>query len=135
MAGHWIKWEKGLERKPEVMRIARSMGVPVLHAAAMCMAVWAWADDNSTDGVVGGVTTEDLSAAVGIEGISESMRSVGWLVESESGIQFPNYIRHNGITGKERALDAMRKRVRRATGQMSGTQPDIDRTRTGRVHR
>ena len=114
MAGHWIKWEKGLEQKPEVIRIAKAMRTTPLHAAAMCMRVWAWADDNCTDGVVAGFDGSDLDAVVGIDGISKSMASVGWLLVSESGMQFPNYDRHNGITAKERALNANRMRMARA---------------------
>lgn len=113
MAGDWIKWQKGLERKPEIVRIARTLNTSPINAAAMCMQVWSWADDNSTDGVVPGLTPEDVSTVVGLPGIAEAMTVAGWLVISDSGIQFPNYDRHNGSTAKARALDASRKRVDR----------------------
>lgn len=137
MAGDWIKWEKGLERKPEIVRIARSLDRSVIEAAGSCMLVWSWADGNTTDGVVAGMTAADVSTVVGIHGIGEAMASVGWLVESESGLQFPNYVRHNGQTSKARALDANRKRVWRMASKASGGQPDKrpvnNRTQTGRV--
>jgi hypothetical protein len=103
MAGHWIKWEKGLTKKPEVMRIARALGISTYEAAASCMLVWEWADDVTTDGLVVGVTLEDVNQAAGIPGIGEAMQVAGWLIPSSTCIQFPNYARHNGKTAKQRS--------------------------------
>lgn len=137
MAGQWIKWEKGLERKPEVVRIARALDIRTTEAAACCMLVWAWADDNTMDGLVIGMAAADVSTVVGVPGIGEAMATVGWLVVSESGVQFPNYNRHNGETCKARMLDANRKRVRRMEYKESGcntdNRPVHNRTSTGRV--
>jgi hypothetical protein len=103
MAGHWIKWEKGLTKKPEVMRIARALGISTYEAAASCMLVWEWADDVTTDGLVVGVTLEDVNQAAGIPGIGEAMQAAGWLTGTATCIQFPNYNRHNGKTAKLRS--------------------------------
>lgn len=123
MAGHWIKWEKGLCRKPEVLEIAASLGVTDQHAAACCMLVWEWADDVTVEGIIR-AKPEAVDRIAGQPGMASAMESVGWLVVSDSCIQFPHYDRHNGRTAKERALDATRKRL----GRISGKKPDSDRT-------
>ena len=113
MAGHWIEWEKGLVRKPEVLRIARLMQCTPQHAAACCMMVWEWAEDVTENGVISGVTAADVSFAAAVEGIGEAMVAAGWLLETEDAIVLPNWDRHNGEPSKRRAVDAVRKRVQR----------------------
>ena len=113
MAGLWIEWEKGLVRKPEVMRIARILTNTAQHAAACCMMVWEWAEDVTENGFIPGITAADVSFAAGVPGIGEAMVDVGWLLETSEGVEFPHWDRHNGEPSKRRALDALRKRVRR----------------------
>ncbi len=113
MAGHWIEWEKGLVRKPEVMRIARTLQCTPQHAAACCMMVWEWAEDVTENGVIPGLTAADVSFAAGVEGIGEAMIAAGWLLETGDAVVLPNWERHNGEPAKRRMLDALRKRVQR----------------------
>ena len=113
MPGFWIEWEKGLVRKPEVIRIARILMSTAQHAAGCCMMVWEWAEDVTVDGFVPGVTPADVSFAAAVPGIGEALVEVGWLLHTPEGVQFPNWDRHNGEPSKRRALDALRKRVRR----------------------
>ena len=114
MAGHWIEWEKGLTGKPEMFRIARVMGVTVLHAAAACMLVWEWAEDVTENGIISGVTAADVSSAAGVAGIGEAMVAAGWLLETEDAVVLPNWDRHNSEPSKRRALKALYMRVYRA---------------------
>ena len=116
MAGHWIKWEKGLLRKPEVMTIAGELGVSDYHAAAVCMAVWEWADDVTIDGNIK-AKPEVVDKVSYQPGLAKAMQDVGWLTVVKDGIRFPNYDRHNGRTAKERALDANRKAMGRLSGK------------------
>ena len=127
MAGHWIKWEKGLVRKPEVMAIARSLKITPLHAAAACMLVWEWAEDTTEDGIIKDIELADVSFAAGVPGIAESMEVAGWINDHSDGISFPNWDRHNSEPAKTRALDALRKRAakvedkkKKLTGRMAG---------------
>ena len=113
MAGHWIEWEKGLVRKPEVLRIARLMGCTPQHAAACCMMVWEWAEDVTENGIIAGITAADVSFAAGVDGIAEAMITAGWLLETDDSVVLPNWERHNGEPAKRRAVDAMRKRAKR----------------------
>ena len=106
MAGHWIKWEKGLVRKPEIKQIARIMKITPHEAAARCMTVWEWADDVTVDGTVSGMTADDVDQEAGIRGFAKAMERISpqpWLVIQARSITFPNYARHNGRCAKERA--------------------------------
>ena len=114
MAGHWIEWEKGLVRKPEVMLIARALGSTPEHAAACCMEVWEWAEDVTDNGIIPGLTVNDVSMATRIDGIGEAMLDAGWLLDMGDAIAFSNWDRHNGDPAKRRALNAQRMRTARA---------------------
>ena len=114
MAGMWIPWEIGLTRKREVMMIARTMGVSRREAAAACMEVWEWASDQSVDGLIVGMEKDDVSEAVGIPGIAEAMDAVGWLVNGNGNVQFPNWDRFNSRSARARYLNAARVRRCRA---------------------
>lgn len=114
MAGHWIEWEKGLVRKPEVIRIARTLQCTPQHAAACCMMVWEWAEDVTENGIIPGLTAADVSFAAGVAGIGEAMVAAGWLLETGDAVVLPNWDRHNGEPAKRRALNALRMRVARA---------------------
>jgi hypothetical protein len=114
MAGHWIEWEKGLVRKPEVMRIARALGCTPQHAAACCMEVWEWAEDVTDNGIIPGVRITDVAVVTHVEGIGEAMLEAGWLLDTGDAIALPNWDRHNGDPAKRRALNAQRMRTARA---------------------
>jgi len=113
MAGHWIPWEIGLHSKSEITRMAKACKVHPHEMAARCMIVWGWAQDQTVNGVVSGLTASDVSLSVGIPNIGESMQSVGWLAEREDGITFPNWERFNGRPSKARMREAERKRRQR----------------------
>jgi hypothetical protein len=114
MAGLWIQWEKGLMRKPEVLRIARALGSTPHHAAACCMLVWEWAEDVTENGIVPGVTAADVSFAAGVAGIGEAMLEAGWLLETGDAVVLPNWERHNSEPSKKRAMKAQYMRTYRA---------------------
>lgn len=141
MAGDWIKWTKGLTRKPEVVQIAIKLGRSRQEVAGLLMEVWEWADENvvlnlsgsdpdKCPGVVPftGATESLIVAVTGAAGLAEAMQKAGWLTVSGEKLTFPNFGRHNGKTAKSRALDSSRKARDRA-GQMSGSEPDKNRTR------
>jgi hypothetical protein len=102
MAGDWIKWTKGLTRKPEVIGIAARLGLSRRETAAVLMEIWEWADEITSDGNVPGVTFVTLDALSNVTGIGNAMIDVGWLVDLGDGIVFPNFGRHNGNSAKKR---------------------------------
>lgn len=113
MAGMWIPWECGLTRKREIIMIAKHLGVSRREAAAMCMEVWEWAQEQSVDGLIVGIDCKDVSDSVGIDGIGESMHEVGWMIDGDGNVQFPNWHRFNSKPAKQRLLCAERKRRER----------------------
>lgn len=102
-----------MTKKREVMLIAKQLDSTPREAAACCMEVWEWAQAQSVDGVVAGLTAEDISRATGIAGVGEAMLTAGWLVESDGGVQFPNWERFNARSAKARLMAAERKRRER----------------------
>ena len=113
MAGHWIPWAVGLQQKSEVVRMAKTCRVHPNEMAARCMIVWAWAQDQTVDGVIPGFAPGDISTTVGIRGVGEAMAEVGWLTDLGHGVAFPNWDRFNGRPSKQRMLAAERKRRQR----------------------
>jgi hypothetical protein len=147
MAGDWIKWQKGLTRKPEVLRIAATLGRSRHEVAALLCEVWEWADDNATVRFLSGFDPDKCPGIVrvgsepgalldlmfGVPGLSSAIEAAGWFrIEGEEVI-FPNFGRHNGTTAKSRALDASRKATSRnrpgSVREMSGSEPDKTRNR------
>ena len=60
MAGEWIKVDKTLLDKPEVLALADCTGLSIGHVVATLLAFWSWADDHTTDGALPHVTPERL---------------------------------------------------------------------------
>jgi hypothetical protein len=108
MALNWIKWVKGLVRRREILAVANKLGTDRRIAACLCMELWEWADENTIDGHVEGVTAGDIDGIVAWDGFSLAVESVGWLRIHEGGCSFPRWDRHNGKSAKRRALSAER---------------------------
>lgn len=118
MAGDWIKWCKGLPQKKEVLGIAEALGVSPIHAAGMCMVFWEWLDGNiaekDIDGdgnahvTLGPLQHQFLDRLVGADGFATALAAVGWLNLRQGSLTVPNFTRHNGQTGKSRALTSER---------------------------
>ena len=115
MAIGWIKWTVGLTKKREVVTLAKKLKLSRREMAAVLMEVWEWADENTLDGHVLGVTPAFIDELVNVPRLGAAMASkdVGWLLVDDAGIGFPNFLRHNGKCAKERALAAERKRLQR----------------------
>lgn len=114
MAGFWIPWEHGLTRKREILLIAKRLQISPREAAACCMEVWEWAQQQSLDGLIVDFEPGDVSTAVGIAGMGEAMEAAGWLRHGEGGVQFPNWERFNSKSAKARMLAGERKRRERS---------------------
>jgi hypothetical protein len=113
MAGDFIRWQKGLHRKPEIGQIARATGLNPCDVSARCMIVWEWADEVTATGVVDGATREQVDMIAMHQGFAAAMESTrphAWLLVDDQGITFPNYERHNGQCAKKRQEDNERLR-------------------------
>ena len=109
----WIKCSSSLFGKREVLVIARALGVKNNEVAGACLRFWAWADGETTDGFVPGVTLTDVDQRAELPGLAEQMVRCGWLaqtpVENPVGVLLINFGRHMGQSAKARALHAMRQ--------------------------
>lgn len=107
-------YEKGTADKPEVYGISERLGgLDVDAVVGKLLRIWAWFDDNTTDGVALDVTNVTLKALlnsrVGVTGFCEAMIAVGWLSEEGGNLSIPEYERHNGATAKTRWQSRLRQ--------------------------
>lgn len=124
MAGDWIKWIKGLTRKPEVLAISEALSMDRRAVASRCMEVWEWWDENSPYGSARGVTLAFLDELVGAPGFASAMADEHWLVESRDGMMLPNFDRHNGEPAKTRALGQKRAKTHRDGKSVTKPSPE-----------
>ena len=110
MAGDWIKVEKATARKPEILRIAASLGIHPDHAFGLCIRFWCWCDENLENGNARSVTGVMLDALLDRDGFATALQQVGWLAVENDGLSIPNYGRHLDSNAKKRALSKERTR-------------------------
>jgi hypothetical protein len=128
----WIKIDHNLERKPEVMRLAATMGVSTLEVVGLLVRFWCWIDEQSADGSVPLVSPHDVDTVVRKDGFCAAMLSVGWVHEGDKeGINVPNFDRHNSDSAKKRATEAKKKqrqRARNADSEPAAGVPRVSRS-------
>ena len=124
MAGDWIKIQHVTPDKPEVWRIADTLGIDADAVVGKLVRIWIWADQQTTDGNAGSVTSAMLDRISGVTGFVAAMTKAGWLEQSEEGFRFVNFDRHNGETAKQRALVAKRVQKHRAKAADTESSPD-----------
>jgi hypothetical protein len=132
MAGDWIKMELATPNKPETLSIAARLKITADEAFGRCFRAWAWAQANTTDGRIPGVTYAMLDWIVGLPGFAEAMAAAGWLVAEADGITIPNFERHMGQGAKARALAAGRMKGVRLSSQRNAGATRAQRGRNQR---
>lgn len=134
MAGDWIKMRGALLTNPKVVRMGRHLAsnkyfrewwtrgtnascdetvyelcdvtVVTRVTVASLLSVWSAVNDAaSKGGFIKGIGLFEVDEMAGVPGFGESMQLVGWLIERENGIEFPNFEEHNTI-GKDRSSSA-----------------------------
>lgn len=124
MAGDWIKMRTNLASEPEVIGIADATGLDEDSVVGKLHKLWSWADQHTTDGNALSVTEKWIDRYLVASGFAQAMVSVGWLTITSGGIQFPNFDRHNGQTGKRRALTKNRVQKARNAPSVTEALPD-----------
>ncbi len=116
--------EACLPDKPEVLAMCAITGMDPDTIVGKCFRVWRWFDQHTREGNANGVTLVTLAYAIGNgEGslkFLQAMKTVGWVVEDETGVSLPNFDRHNGETAKTRALTAKRVAKHKAKSNAEG---------------
>lgn len=109
MAGDWIKLRCDLATDPAVIGIAAATDcVDEDHVVGKLARLWAWADQQTADGICAGVTPAWINRFLGVAGFAEAMVQAGWLNIQADGIGFPGFDRHNSASAKRRARTAQR---------------------------
>jgi hypothetical protein len=119
MAGDWIKMRVDLALDPAVISIAEECQIEEDMVVGKLHRLWSWADQQTEDGNAPSVTLSWIDRYICVTGFAKAMQSTGWLVVSGTGFGFPDFDKHNGKTGKSRALTA--KRVKRNRNAVSVT--------------
>jgi hypothetical protein len=113
----WLKIEHETPEKPEILRIAATLGISQGDAFLACFRVWRWADQQSRDGHAF-VTLASLDVIANCKGIGGALQQVGWLsVDDQGSVLIPRFRRHISQSAKERALATRRKQVSRSRAQ------------------
>ena len=119
MAGDWIAIRTKLGTNPKTIRIANELDLPAPHVVGLLVALWGWGDEFADeDGNVPGVSFDDISRVVGVEGFALAVSRVGWLdaYSTKSGIRgvkFPDWEEYMSQSAKRRLQEARKKRRQR----------------------
>jgi hypothetical protein len=123
MASNWTKVTHDIEDKREVIQIAGLTGLDSDAVLGKLIRIWIWADKETIDGYVRGVTSAFLDTKARHSGFAKAMKAAGWLGEDEGGIRIPNFDRHMSESAKKRALAVVRMQNSRANRDEDVTPP------------
>lgn len=131
MAGDWIKMRTCLVRSPKTLRVAAVLGVPKATVLGAMFILWSMADEQTTNGVLPGLTFQAIDAEVGLPGFCAALADpcVDWARQHDTGVILPRWTTHNGASAKSRARNARRNanlRTRQRDG-VSVTQASRER--------
>ena len=118
----WLKITTDLPQKPEVFAMAEELNLDPWSIVGRLIAVWTWASEQTTDGVVRDAPVTlcaSLDRCVGVTGFADAMSKVGWLVQNSTEVIFPNFERHCSKSAKSRSLAARRMEKFRAKSDVS----------------
>jgi hypothetical protein len=114
----WIKMNRKLGETKQVRDIADITGLHELHVVGCLWKIWTWFDEHTEGGVL--VTRDSrrhisrFNRDVDCDGFCEAMMAVGWMKQTDAGIELPGFTEHQGRTAKQRSQDAERQRRKRA---------------------
>lgn len=125
MAGDWIKMRIELQSHPKIVRILSATQSDKFRVVGGLHAVWSVFDTHSEDGALHGYTPELMDHVIGWPGFSGALVAVGWLVfDGAETLSMPEFVEHNGKSGKRRAEDQKRKRESRKCPQIVRNEPE-----------
>ena len=126
VAGDWIKVEHTLADKPEVWKIAESLGLEPDLVLGKLIRLWVWADQQTVTGNADRVTWALVNSVAGHPEFAQAMRDAGWLsLGFDSTLTLPNFDRHNGSTAKARAQTANRVKKHRDAATVTFKPPTV----------
>lgn len=124
MAGDWIKMRIDIADDPAVIGMASALDITEDEVVGKLHRIWSWADKHTASGFVPRITGKWLDRYINLQGFSEQMQAVGWIVIADDGVTFPSFDRHNGKSAKSRAENTERARESRKGRAASVTQEE-----------
>lgn len=108
MAGDWIKMRVDLADDPSVIAVSEDTGLDQDAVIGKLHRLWSWSDRHTEDGNAVGVTYAWVDRYLSVPGFALALENAGWLSHDGTVLTIPNFSRHNGKSGKSRALTAKR---------------------------
>lgn len=121
MAGDWIKMRDDLEDTPEIIGMAKALGIDEDKVIGLCYRLWRWADhhcfidEETLDAHANGLAIDWIDHYVRFDGFAQELKTIRWLRAKRSGFILPNAGRWIGENAKKRAVAAQKKRFQRKT--------------------
>lgn len=92
MEGDWIKMRTDLSEDPLVIAMAARLHIDEFSVVGRLHRIWSWADRQLTDGLALGITTEWIDQHVRLEGFSNALLEMGWLVKIEKDFEKSSFL-------------------------------------------
>ncbi len=127
MAGDWIKMRIDIATDPAVVLISSRTGLSEDEVVGKLHRLWGWADRHTTDGRATAITPLWVDRLLGCAGFALAMSDARWVSFDDSGVQFPRFNRHNGLSAKARAENTRRQKVSRVSRDKSATREEKKR--------
>ena len=105
----WIKMSSDLWDDPRVAALCDKLDTSKAAIGGGLFRWWSIADQHSIDGLFVGMTPAALDCKTGLNGFSDAVEQIGWLVKESAGLGVPRFNEHNGESAKQRALSAKRQ--------------------------
>jgi len=115
MAGDWQMLRLDIHDDPAVIAIAAALDLDEDTIVGKLTRLWGWANRQTENGNVPGVTEKWLDRYIGVTGFAQAMVNAGWLVVESEQVTFPNFDRWMSETAKRRGLTA--RRVAKSRGK------------------
>ena len=122
MAGDWIPIRTDLYETIEVVALSSRLKRDRFATVGHIIRFWAWANAQTADGHLPGLTCELLADCVGPDAqFYHEMVEVGWLTITAKGLAIPHYDRWLGRNAKKRLMARRRQQVSRSQRDKSVT--------------
>lgn len=119
MSGDWIKMRGNLWDDPRITKICELTEQTEATIVGACYWLWATADQHTANGTLEGMSLYSIDRKTGVKGFAAAMVHVGWIADSEHGVQILRFEDHNGTSAKKRAQTAKRVSTHRSNDHVT----------------
>lgn len=111
----WTKIGRSTIHAPKVAAVAKATGLDAAGVVGRLVWLWTYYDEHGQNDVIPMMTFSSIDAHhfVQNDGFAQALCDVGWIRESENGVELVNYEDNYGRAAERRNKDAERKRTRR----------------------